>query len=211
MKKSCAIVCAVLLILIAAGIGLLVMKAPQWWAQGKKLVLDTMAEEQRVGAFEAGWTAPSEKPDAKWAPATIGQWKLKQVTEVAGWPELNVTRSGQRMIYEDGPRTVEIGVVAANDLEKEVLVKRIVDAAKEAGNKTTVGSGAFKLKSSAGNLTTTMGNRTYVKSGNHHTWVWWLKDWLFFFRAQDVDPEIGEEYLKAISGPPAVAAPAKRK
>lgn len=198
MKKSCAIIAAVFLVLLAGGIGLLVMKAPQWWAQGKKLVADTMAEEGRVASFEAGWTPPSAKPDAKWAPATIGSWKLKQATEVPGWPELNVTRAGQRMIYENGPRTIEIGVVAANDLEKEVLVKRILDAAKEAGNPTAHGS--IKLNASTGHSTTTMGNRTHVQSGNHHTRVWWLKDWLFFFRAQDVDPDIGEEYLKAISG-----------
>ena len=34
------------------------------------------------------------------------------------------------------PATIEIGVVAANDLEKEALVKRVLDAAKDAGNTT---------------------------------------------------------------------------
>jgi hypothetical protein len=52
-------------------------------------------------------------------------------------------------------------------------------------------------------MTTTMGNRTHVKSGDSHTRVWWLKDWLFFFRSQGADPDIAEQYLKAIAAPPA--------
>ena len=67
MKKSCAIVGGVFLAMLVAAIVFLAIKAPQWWAQGKKLVFDTMAEETRVSGFEAGWTAPSAKPDAKWA------------------------------------------------------------------------------------------------------------------------------------------------
>lgn len=67
-------------------------------------------------------------------------WKLKKADEVPGWPELNVTRAGQRMIHENDARTVEVGVVAANDLEKEVLVKRILDAAQE--GQVQVGTGA---------------------------------------------------------------------
>lgn len=208
MKKSCAIIGALFLVLLVTGIGLLVMKAPQWWEKGKKLVFATIAEEQRISTFEAEWTAPSAKPDAKWAPATIGSWRLKEVSGVTGWPELNVTRAGQRMIYENGPQTCEIGVVAANDLEKEVLVKRILDATKDAGNKpTTVGSGPVTVSTGTSQTTTTMGNRSHVRSGNHHTRVWWLKDWLFFFRARDIDPDIGEEYLRAISAQPAVAEP----
>lgn len=210
MKKSCAVGCAVLLILAAALVGVLMTKGPQWFAQGKGFVMNVMAEEARIGAFEAAWIPPSPEPDGAWAPGTIGQWKLKQHEAVTGWPELNITRGGQRMIYENGSATIEIGVVAANELEKEALLKRVLDAAKDAGNTTTrksIGNGTVTLNSGAGNMTTTMGNRTHVKSGNHHTRVWWLKDWLFFFRGQDVDPDLGEEYLKAISGSPAVAEP----
>lgn len=126
--------------------------------------------------------------------SVVGTIKLKQVDAVTGWPELNVTRAEQRMIYSNGSRTLEIGVVAANDLEKEVLVKRILEAAKEAGSS---------------NRTITMGNRTHVESGSQHTRVWWLKDWLFFFRARDVDPDIGGESLKVLSGPTAPGAPVK--
>lgn len=205
MKKSCAIGCAVLLILAAAGVGWVMMRAPHWWQQGTKLVMNTMAEESRISAFESAWTAPSPQPDAAWAPAEIGTWTLKQQEQVTGWPELNITRAGQRMIYEKGAATIEIGIVAANELEREALLKRLLDAAKDAGNTTTrktIGSGTVTLNSSASNMTTTMGNRTHVRSGDQHTRVWWLKDWLFFFRAQGDDPAgFPEEFLKAISAP----------
>jgi len=39
-----------------------------------------------------------------------------------------------------------------------------------------------------------------VQAGGEHLRIWWLKDWLFFFRATDADPAgFAEEYLKAIS------------
>jgi hypothetical protein len=204
MKKSCAIGCAVLLILAAAGVGWVMMKAPQWWQQGTKLVMDTMAEERRISAFEAAWVPPSPQPDAAWAPGEIGKWTLKQVEPVSGWPELNVTRAGQRAIYEQGARTIDVGVVPANDLERETLLTRLTYAAQEAGNTTTrksIGNGTVTLNSNTGYSMTRRGNRTHMKSGDAHTRVWWVKDWLFFFRTQGEDaPEFPEEFLRGIAG-----------
>lgn len=185
MKKSCLVLGGLFLFAVAALIGVVVMKAPQWWAKGSKFVQEAMAEQKRIEEIEKNWTPPSETPDASWAPAELGPWKLKQTEAVSGWPDLKVTRPGQRMVYENGGKRIEIGVVAANDLEKEVLIKRILEAEQDAGK---------------GHMTSTMGNQTHVRSGSHHTRVWWLKNRLFFFRSEDVDPDVAEAYLNAISG-----------
>ena len=185
MKKSCLVLGVLFLLALTAGIGVVAMKAPLWWAKGKHAVEQAMAEQQRISDLETKWRPPSEKPDAAWAPAELSTWKLKQVEAVSGWPDLNEARVAQRMIYEYEGLTVEIGVMAANDLEKEVLIERIVEAAKTPGK---------------GHRTTTIVNRTHVRSGNLNTRLWWLKNWLFVFRSKDVDPTIEEKYLNAISG-----------
>ena len=203
MKKSCAIGCAVLLLVTAALVGVVMTKAPHWWAKGKKFVLDTMAEEQRISAFETTWAPPPMHETASWAPPTVGEWRLKQSESVTGWPELKVDRAGWRVIYEQGARTVEIGAVPANELERPELLKRLTEAAQaraEMISRKTIGSGSVTLNTSSGHMTTSMGNRTHVQAGGEHLRIWWLKDWLFFFRATDADPAaFAEEYLRAIS------------
>lgn len=185
MKKSCAVIGVVFLLLLVAGIGTLAMKAPAWWAKGTKFFQEAMTEQRRIEEIERNWTPPSETPDASWAPAALGEWKLKQMESVSGWPDLKVPRPGLRVVYEKGGRQVEIGVVAANDLEKEVLIERILEAAQNGGS---------------GHMISTMGNQTQVKTGSHHTRVWWIKNRLFFFRSQAVDPDFAETYLNTISG-----------
>lgn len=187
MKKSCLVIGGLFLLLLTAGIATLVMRAPQWWEKGAKFVQGVIAEQERIERFESDWTPKSNQPDAAWAPAALGEWKLIQTESVSGWPDLKVTRPGQRMVYENGGKRLEIGVVAANDLEKEVLIERIVEAAQQP---------------STGNMTSTRGNQTHVRSGPRHTRIWWLKNWLFFFRSTDVDPDVGEAYLNEISASP---------
>lgn len=203
MKKSCAVGCVVLLVAVAVLIGVVTMKAPQWWQRGRQFVLDTMAEEQRMAAFEAAWTAPSAQPDAGWTPDAVGAWRLKESAAVTGWPELNVDRAGRRATYADGARTVEVGVLAANELERPELQKRVIAAAQQGGGTTTrktIGNGTVTLGGSGSHTTTTMGNRTHVStSAGGHTRLWWVKGWLFVFRSRDADPaQFAEEFLKAI-------------
>ena len=185
MKKSCLVLGGLFLLALAAGIAVLAVKVPNWWADGKRYVEAAMAEQKRIDELEKHWTPPSENPDAAWAPAQLGDWKLKQTETECGWPDLNVPQVAQRMIYENNGQTIEIGVMTVNAPEKEAGIERIVEAAK------TAGSGCW---------TTNFGNRAHVRSGNLNTRVWWLKNRLFVFRSKDVDPLLGEQYLHAISG-----------
>ena len=189
MKKSCAIGCAVLLLLAAALVGVVMTKAPHWWAKGKKFVSDTMAEEQRVSAFEAAWTPPSPEDVAGWAPQAVGEWKLELGAKKTDWPELKLDRAGWRSIYKQGARTIEIGAVPATELEKPELLKRLTsgagprldDHAQE--HRQWHGDAEFNT----GQDDDDDGNRTHVQAGGEHLHGW-LKDWLLFFRATDADP-----------------------
>jgi hypothetical protein len=203
MKKSCAVGCVVVVLLLGALGVLIATKGPQWFAKGKRFVMNAVAEEQRIAAFESAWIAPSAKPDDQWAPHEFAGWRLKQVKPDSMWSELNISRTGQRMTYEKDGQTVEIGVIAANDLEKPELIKRLTDATINPGRSfKNVGDSSISLDSNTSHSTTTIGNRTHISVGSdEHTRIWWLMDWLFFFRMKSPDqPQLPEEYLKAISG-----------
>lgn len=211
MNKSCAIGCAAILIFFAALAAMLIVKGPAWFASGKGKVMKLIAEEQRISSFESAWAPPSSKLDQQWAPPEIGEWKLKQLETVAGWPDLNVAVPGQRMIYENGEQIIEIGVVAANELEKETLIQRIKEALEAGGRSSRQFGSGVSVTTSGSRTTTQMGNRIDVKiNDTNRTRLWWLKDWLFFYRTQNAEDlgSFAEQYLRAIQAPLPVEAPA---
>lgn len=188
MNRKVAIGCTVVFILAAALIVAGGYYGPKLFKKGMSAVGDAMAESARLGKFEADWQPPSAQMDAGWFPKEVSAWKLVSAEPSPGIAKLNIDRAGQHAVYQSATASVEVDVLAANDLEKDALFKRAQDALSS-------GSGS--------RMTTTFGNRVHVRVNDEHTRLWWVKGWLFIFRARGADPEKFTEELLGAMGKPA--------
>ena len=174
MNRQAALGCSIALLLLAAAIGAGLYYAPKLWRKGLVAANDALVESGRIGKLEADWQPPSAQAEAGWFPQEVGAWKRVSAEASAGIPALNIERAGHRAVYQSASATVEVDVLAANDLEKEALLKRAQDALSS-------GSGS--------RMTTTFGHRVHVRVNSDHTRLWWVKGWLFIFRERGTDPE----------------------
>ena len=175
MNRKVAIGCTVFFILAAVVVVAIGYYGPKLMKKGMSAVGDAMAESARLGKFEADWQPPSAQADAGWFPKEVGAWKLVSTEATPGIPKLNIERATQHAVYQSADASVEVDVIAANDLEKDALFKRAQDGLNTGGGSR---------------MTTNFGNRVHVRiNGTEHTRLWWVKGWLFIFRSRGEDSE----------------------
>jgi hypothetical protein len=73
--RKFAIGCVILVALGFLGTFAIFKGALKLVDKGKTLVKSTLAEQQRLRAIEGSWAPPTEKLEASWFPAEIGEWK----------------------------------------------------------------------------------------------------------------------------------------
>ncbi len=205
MKKF-LIGCAGVLFIVAIFVGVLILETPRFLDAGKKVVADLMVEEMRIAALESAWKAPSPQPDAQWFPAAIGEWKLEGTEPAKEISAIGLKRPGQAGVYRSNRGLVEVNIVPVTEEERAGLLEAALATLRERREATAAirgGSGVdTSLTREASRVTTTRGNRTYVRIGSaDHTRLWWLKDNLFVFRAYRKDDfeTFPEEFLRASS------------
>ncbi|MEA3213266.1 MAG: hypothetical protein QOE70_6323 [Chthoniobacter sp.] len=215
MNRKIVIGCAVVFIMFAILVGVAMVQLPRLFEKGKGWFLATLAEQQRIDKLEAAWKPPSPNVDATWFPAELGEWKLDRSAPIPGVPELDIPRGGYHASYSSSRGSVQVEVVAANDLEKETLLRRAQDALSKAADAeettTRVGGVTVTSKNGSSRMTSSMGSRTHVQlKGDEHTRFWWVKGWLFIFRARGAaDSETFPQKLLEATGFKAPAAPAR--
>jgi hypothetical protein len=203
MNRNFVLGCGGVIVVLVILVGVLILETPKFLEEGKALVKRTIAEEQRIAELEAAWQPPSAAVDGQWLPENVGTWRLERSVPEARIPELNIDRAGQHGSYRSSAGTLEVDIVPASDLEKRTLIERASDAlsvqrqvmaSQSAGVEVSINRGAARL-------TTTRGDRTHLRIGSdEHARFWWVKGWLFIFRARGVaDSEtFPEEYLRAL-------------
>jgi hypothetical protein len=177
MNRNVAIGCASAFVLFAVVVVGAYFAIPKLVKKGAAAFSEVMAEQTRLAEVEAQWRPPGAAPDAAWFPEAFGDWRRVSVDATTGIPRLNIDRPTQHAVYQSAERTVEVDILAANDLEKDALVQR-VQKALESG--------------SSSRMTTNLGNRVHVRlNGNDHTRLWWVQGWMFVFRAKGADDPLG--------------------
>jgi hypothetical protein len=198
--KKVAIGCAAVLVLIAIAIGLLIHQAPLWIKKGQSVIGQAMATEMRVSALESDWQPPAATLNDAWFPAAVGEWRLERSEPTNGFPELGLDRAGERAAYRSGAGTLDVMILPVTELERPGVMEKVT---------TALADGARGANGGTSRTTTTRGNRTHLRFGtDDHTRFWWLKGWLFVFRARGpADREdFPEEFLRSSSGKPAATA-----
>jgi hypothetical protein len=207
MKRVFLFGCGGLLLLLAIALAVGLWKLPSAIDHGKKLVWKTIEEERRIAGLESAWRPPSATPDAAWFPADVGEWRLERSEPAASIPDLRLDRPGHRAAYRSGAGTIEVNVVAAPEAEREALLEKIKAALERRETATVpIAGGEVTLSQGTSRFTVTRGHRTHVRlGGDEHARMWWVKGWLFVFRARGAaDSEsFPEAFLRAVPPPPA--------
>ena len=208
MNRNIAIGCAGVVVVLVIFVGVVILETPKFFEQGKALVGRAIADEMRISGIEKAWQPPSPTVDGQWFPSTVGEWRLERSEPRTGLPELGIDRTGQHATYRTSVGPIEVDVLSANELEKPTLIAKAEEALANRSQSvvsTSTGGVQVSVNTGSSRVTTTRGNRTYVKIGSEeHTRFWWVKGTLFIFRARGAaDSEIfPEEYLRAISSAP---------
>lgn len=189
MNRRFLIGCGLVVVGIAAAIIIAAFVfVPRMAGKAQKWIGAQMAEANRRAAIEKAWRPPSATPDASWFPPTVGEWTLTANEDTPGLPELNIERAGRRGKYRGAKQDLEVTILPANDLEKDAIFSRAKSA----------------LESRGSHVTTRTTGRLYVRiGGEHHTRLWWVKDFLFIFRTDGPDdPDaFAEQFLSAMTPP----------
>lgn len=196
-----AIVFVTTIALVAIGISVV---APRMMQKGQGWLNAQVENTARRSAIESAWQPPSLRPDATWFPAVVEKWTLQSSADISTLPELQLDRPGRRGKYRGEKQDVEVIVVPVSDLELDDVFNRAASALNAAGKHVIKGGSdhsSFHIETSSSQMTTRTQGRLYLRlSGDDHTRLWWMKDWLFVFRT--VGPEdpdaFAEKYLEAM-------------
>ena len=197
----------VVLVVVVASVVAAFVFLPGMVTRAKKWVGSQMAEASRRAAIEKAWRPPSATLAANWFPATVGAWTLTASEETPGLPELNVDRAGRRGKYRGAQQDIEVTILPANDLEKDAIFSRAKSALESGGTRVRTGTNgpvSYRVESHGSRVITQTPGRLYVcLDGQHHTRLWWVKDFLFIFRTDGPeDPDaFAEQFLGAMTPP----------
>jgi len=215
MNRSVAIGCGIVIAVFAVLIGLVAWLGPKLFEKGKSYMTQVMAEQaaerKRINAIESAWQPPTAAADATWFPDQVGNSKLERSEPFASIPEMHIERAGHRATYRSGAGRIGVVVLAANDLEKDTLIRRISDSVRGRSiDSPGLGENDFNNLSAS---TTPYGARRHEKFANgEQVQFWWIKGWLFFFQTHDnVDPKDFSEELLGATAPAAPSTPLEKK
>lgn len=160
------------------------------------------AEEERIRAFETGWQPPSAVLNASWFPPNINDRRRERRESARAIPELEIERTGLYAIYRSPLGVMRVNIIPATEDERATIIAKARSALEKRDSLAQPDATSDRDRGPR-RRTTTHDNRTEIRVGGMHTRFWWLKDWLFIFRARGpADSEkFPEEFLRAISQP----------